>query len=382
MESLWSQLTRNILNCQRCKVIVNARSRPVPSVGSTRAKIIIVGLAPGKDGADLTGIPFTRDPSGELFDQMLSIAGLSRDQDVFVTNLVKCNPKDASGRNRTPSKEEIKNCLPYLLSEIEYLKPRVIVTFGRSATEILLDEKIRNMKEIHGVKRFKDGMLVFPFLHPSYVIRGAYDKEKYLGEFKTVGSILRDLIKEEAKLSRLDILLLLLKNSSEGGMEGRIRGKTRLQKLLFLVQKKLSNEGYKARYAFRPYLYGPYSRELYTDLEWLRMNRLIEVRTPPFDEKTGLMTDFVITEDGKRRLADLMDSGAHKDIDSIIRNVINKYAQMSVAQLVEFVHEEFSDYNLSNLESSRKQINMRLDGFVHDKSISHDDSKKVEKKEL
>jgi len=381
MESPWSQLTRNILNCQRCKAIANARNRPVPGLGSVKAKIIIIGLAPGRNGADLTGIPFTRDPSGELFDQMLSVAGLSRNQDVFVTNLVKCNPKDADGLNRTPSKEEIGNCLPYLRSEIEYLKPRIIVTFGRSATEILLGEKIRNMKESHGVKRFKDEMLVYPFLHPSYVIRGAYDKKKYLAEFEVVGSILRELINEEARLSRLDILLLLLKNSSEGGVEGRLRGKTRLQKLLFLAQKKLSDEGYKARYAFRPYLYGPYSRELYTDLEWLRMNGLIDVCTP-FDEKAGLMTDFIITEDGKKRLANLMNSGAHMNVDITIRNVINKYAQMSVAQLVEFVHAEFSNYNLSHLEGSKKQINMRLDRFVHDKSISHDDNKRVVEKEL
>jgi len=366
MENVWSQLTRNILSCQRCKAIVNARSRPVPGVGSVRAKIIVVGLAPGKDGADLTGIPFTRDPSGELFDQMLSMAGLSRGQDVFVTNLVKCNPKDSSGRNRTPAKEEIRNCLPYLRSEIEHLKPRVIVTLGRPATEFLLDEKIRNMNEFHGTKRLKDEILIIPFIHPSYVIRGAYDKKKYLREFRVVGDIFRDLIKQEAELSRLDILLLLLRSSSERGLQGQIRGRTKLQKLLFLTQRKLASIGYKPRYAFRPYLYGPYSQELYTDLEWLRMNGLVEINTE-FDQRAGLMTDFTITEKGKRQLCRLIDSETYRNVDNAIQTTVSKYGEMSVAQLVGFVHKSFADYNQSRLKEKASSANVKLDDFIEPK---------------
>lgn len=381
MESAWRKLNNEVSNCCRCRAIVETRSKQVRGIGSPRAKIIIVGLAPGKDGADLTGIPFTRDPSGELINEMLSAAGLSRDQDVFITNLVKCNPKDAKGRNRTPSKEEIKNCFPYLRCEIDYLKPRIIIPLGKAATEFLLNIKINKMTEVHGKSKVKNGILFFPFIHPSYVIRGAYDKKKYLNEFKVLGDAFQGLIQQESRLSRLDILLLLLKRGSDDISEGFIRGKTRLQKLLFLMQDELKNRGYKAKFAFRPYLYGPYSRELYTDIEWLRMNKLIEVKTD-FSEEVGIVTDFIITEEGKQRLIVAMDSEISKNIDEIAKGVIEKYSQMSVTQLVEFVHKKFSDYDKSQLKRKEKHINMKLDSFIYKGLKGLNDKSKSLKKEI
>jgi len=363
MEHGLLQLRKEILNCWRCEAIVQTRNKPIIGVGSPKAKIIIVGLAPGKDGADLTGIPFTRDPSGELTEEMLSVAGLSREQDVFITNLVKCNPKDSEGRNRSPTKDEIKNCFPYLRREIDLIKPRIIVTLGKAATEFLSNAKTVNMVQFHGKIRSQKGILFFPFIHPGYVVRGAYDKKKYLEEFKVLGDIFRNLIKEESRLSRLDILLLLLRKSSDGGSEGLIRGKTKLQKLLFLVQNELKNRGFKAKYAFRPYLYGPYSRELYTDIEWLRMNELIEVRTT-FDDDIGLMTDFAITEKGRRKLSSLMDSQIYGNIDEIINSIVSKYGEMDVAQLVEFVHKRFVDYDRSRLKEKDQNVNIKLDHFM------------------
>jgi DNA polymerase len=365
METTWNQLNREILNCRRCGDIVTAESKPICGVGNLQAKIIIVGLAPGKDGANLTGIPFTRDPSGELFNQMLSVAGISRSQDIFITNLVKCNPKDAESRNRTPSKDEISNCFPYLKQEMENLNPRIMVTLGRLPTEFLLDLKIKNMIQFHGKPFSKNGILFFPFIHPAYVIRGAYDKHKYLEEFKVVGNIFRDLILQESQLSRLDILLILVRNGSHGGSEG-LRDKTRLQKLLFLVQKELMNRGYKARYAFRPYKYGPFSQELYTDLEWLRMNNLVEVRTD-FDQKTGVTTEFVITNEGRNRLCNL-NSASLQIIDETVKTVVEKYNHLSTARLVDLVHEKYKEYNISQLQANRKHAKVRLDDFIEEKA--------------
>jgi len=380
MKSTWRRLNREISSCKQCKAIVETRNRPILGIGSPKAKIFIVGLAPGKDGADLTGIPFTRDPSGELIEEMLSIAGLSRGQDVFITNLLKCNPKDVRGRNRTPSKTEIENCLPYLRREREYIKPRIIVTLGKAATELLLNIKNVKMSEIHGKRKLKKGFLFFPFVHPSYVIRGAYDKQKYLREFKVLGDIFRDLIKQESRLSRLDILLLLLEKCSDDGSIGFIRGKTKLQKLLFLVQNELAKRGYRAKYAFRPYLYGPYSRELYIDIEWLRMNDLVDVKTT-FDEDIGLMADFSITKKGKSRLMDLIESRNYRNINEIVEDVAMKYGEMSTTQLVEFVHEEFSHYHRRKVEEDKNsRINTRLDEFMYKKSkVLTDRSKLVEK---
>lgn len=363
MESTWRRLNREISNCSRCKDIVKSRRKTVRGIGSPESKVMIVGLAPGRDGADLTGIPFTRDPSGELIDEMLSVAGLSKEQDVFITNLVKCNPKDAKSRNRPPSKEEIKNCFHHLKHELDYLKPRIIVTLGKAATQFILNIKINKMAQFHGKKISKEGILFFPFFHPGYVVRGAYNKDEYLKEFKVLGDLFHDLIEKESRLSRLDILLMLLEKASHGEKRGCIRGKTRLQKLLFLVQQEVKNRGYKIKYAFRPYLYGPYSRGLYTDVEWLKINDLVEVKTT-FDEKIGLITDFAITEKGKKKLINVMDSNIYETITQTVKTVIEKYNQMNVAELVEFVHGEFPDYYLSQREKSKKIIDQKLDDFL------------------
>jgi len=363
MESAWRELDRRISNCYRCKNITGSRSIPVRGIGSHEAWVMIVGLAPGKDGADLTGIPFTRDPSGQLIDEMLSVAGLSREQDVFITNIVKCNPKDEKGRNRTPSKEEIENCLQYLKCELDYLKPRIIVTLGKEATEFLLNTNIDRMSDFHGRKMSKDGMFFFPFFHPGYLIRGAYGREKYLEDFRVLGDIFHDLIEEESKMSRLDILLMVLAYASDGVSRGLIRGKTKMQKLLFLVQNELRKQGYKAKYAFRPYLYGPYSLGLHTDIEWLRMNDLVKVRTA-FDEKVGLMTEFIITEKGKDRLNNLVNYSLHKSVADTVKLVVEKYDQLNVGELVDFVHKEYPAYDLNQRKKDKKQTHVKLDNFL------------------
>lgn len=376
MEKKQLQLNREVMQCKQCKSIVKTRNKPIPGIGSCQAKTIIVGLAPGKDGADLTGIPFTRDPSGELINQMLSIAGLSRSQDVFITNLVKCNPKDSRGRNRVPSRSEIKNCLPYLRREIDLIKPRVVVPLGKAATEFLLDIEVGRMTEVHGKIKLKEGVLFFPFIHPGYVIRGAYNKEKYLNEFKSLGDVYRNLIKQEARLSRLDILLLLLKTCSQG----MVRGKTKLQKLLFLVQHELKKRGYKSKYAFRPYLYGPYSREIYTDIDWLRMNGLIELKTN-VNENIGFLTEFTITEKGRQKLIGLKQIPIFEEIGEIIKDIVGKYNKMGLAKLLEFVHEEFSEYHQTQ-KVRKKSLDMSIDDFVHKIQKDSNSKNRLYKKEI
>jgi uracil-DNA glycosylase len=337
-------LRRQILNCSKCPAIVKTRNKPVPGIGRDKAKIVLIGLAPGKDGADMTGIPFTRDPSGELINELLVSIGLSREQDTFITNLVKCNPKDEKGCNRPPSKIEIANCSPFLLEEIELVKPRLVVCFGKDASEFLLNQKIVKMSQIHGQMQSINGRIIVPFIHPAFVIRGAYDRKKYVAEFSIVGDVFRDLSKQEEELSRLDILLMLIMASKSDGISGNIRGKTKLQKLLFLVQNELQKQGYKARYAFRPYRYGPYSRELYTDVQWLKMKNLLDIQTD-FHEDIGVIAEFTITDTGRERLSLLKDMQIYKAIQVAISTVFSIYGEMGVTELVETVHKEFSGYH-------------------------------------
>lgn len=186
----------NILKCKKCPKLVDSRKKIVKGYGNYDADIMFVGLAPGRNGADITGIPFTKDPSGVLFQECLIFSDLSLEKiptvwkpelkNVFVTNLVKCNPKDIKGTNRDPSKEEITNCLEYLKLEKSKTNPKVIVLFGKKVTEIILDTKIKKFSDVHNVAIEKERFLYLPFFHPSYVIRGAYKREKYKQEFKTI----------------------------------------------------------------------------------------------------------------------------------------------------------------------------------------------------
>jgi uracil-DNA glycosylase family 4 len=97
---------------------------------------MFVGEAPGRLGADRTGIPLFGDQTGENFASLLGNIGWER-TDVFATNAVLCNPRDCAGNNATPSVAELDNCSAYLSMTIELVDPEVIVTLGRVALQAL-----------------------------------------------------------------------------------------------------------------------------------------------------------------------------------------------------------------------------------------------------
>jgi len=179
-------LKSTIRSCKKCADLVRSRRQAVPGDGSVPARVMFVGLAPGRNGADVTGIPFTRDPSGLLFREMLERTEM---KSAYVTNIVKCNPQDHKGRNRTPTKKEIKTCSEYLSSEINKVDPQIIVPLGLQATEYFLGS-IKSMKDVVLKQSTYNNFIVVPLYHPSYVIRGAYKRTTYLEDFKELKKIL------------------------------------------------------------------------------------------------------------------------------------------------------------------------------------------------
>src|SRR5215472_16194596 len=125
-----AQLQNAMLSCARCAALVQCRSRVVPGAGAVGAWVAFVGIAPGRFGGDRTGVPFSGDRSGRLLRDMIASAGL---RDVFITNLVRCNPRDARGRNRDPRPAEIANCRRHLEAELALVKPKIIACLGRMA---------------------------------------------------------------------------------------------------------------------------------------------------------------------------------------------------------------------------------------------------------
>jgi len=153
----------------------------VPGYGDERSKIMFIGEAPGYLGADQTGIPFTRDKAGKLFQRMIIELGFSNavsEEDekpifkgVYVTNIVKCCPKiyDKKGkaRNRKPTNEERDACKGFIDEEMNILKPVFIVPMGKTATSYVLGNNGDQMEYIHGKLLRVGGRNIIPIYHPS-----------------------------------------------------------------------------------------------------------------------------------------------------------------------------------------------------------------------
>ena len=121
MESL-AKISNTILDCPNC-TLAKTRIHAVPGEGNYKAKIMLVGEAPGKN-EDIEGSPFVG-TAGKYLDSLLILANLSR-QNIFITNIVKCRPPN----NRDPLPSEVKECEPYLIHQLQIIKPKLIVALG------------------------------------------------------------------------------------------------------------------------------------------------------------------------------------------------------------------------------------------------------------
>jgi uracil-DNA glycosylase len=182
-----------MLGCVRCPALVESRSRVVPGTGEIPADVAFVGLAPGRFGGDRTGIPFSGDRSGDLLRRMIQRANLQR---VFITNVVRCNPRDRRGRNRDPDAREIANCRSHLEAELALARPRFIVALGRIAWRELAgrDAAFSPIDASPASPRRIGDRWLFPMYHPAYVIRGSYSERRYARDFKRLSKLLRAAI--------------------------------------------------------------------------------------------------------------------------------------------------------------------------------------------
>ncbi len=125
---------------------------------------MVIGEAPGAN-EDLTGDPFVG-RSGKRLDELLYKVGLNPSNDVYITNVVKCRPP----KNRRPSKEELKSCMPWLIKQIELVDPLIILLLGATALESILGKK-GPMTKVRGKWYNFGDRLVMPLFHPSYLLR-------------------------------------------------------------------------------------------------------------------------------------------------------------------------------------------------------------------
>lgn len=162
-EAVMAELNeKQVKPCQKCR-LCQERKQTVFGEGSLEAQLFFIGEGPGAD-EDETGRPFVG-RSGQLLTKMIIAMGLSREQ-VFIGNVVKCRPPG----NRTPTPEEVATCTPYLVKQLEVIRPRVIVTLGLPATQYMLQTS-EPMRALRGIWQDWRGIKLMPTYHPSYVLR-------------------------------------------------------------------------------------------------------------------------------------------------------------------------------------------------------------------
>jgi uracil-DNA glycosylase family 4 len=148
--------------CTKCTLSATA-TRNVPGEGSLTAQLVCVGEAPGAN-EDATGRPFVG-RAGQLLDKILVAIGLAR-EDVFICNVLKHRPPG----NRNPQPDEVAACKPYLVRQIEILRPKVIVAFGTFAAQTLLETPLAIGKLRGQVHRYYGVPLVVTY-HPAALLR-------------------------------------------------------------------------------------------------------------------------------------------------------------------------------------------------------------------
>ncbi len=197
-DSRRSALAEEIKLCQSCGLCKNMPFKPIPGVGPSDARLMIVGEAPGEDESIMEE-PFVGQ-CGRLLDRLLKEAGLERDQ-IYICNTVNCRPVEGK-KNRTPTQVEINQCKHWLYKQIGIVKPQVIFTLGKIPTRTILHLKSSfTLKDYIGIPHNTKFDLMYNFeeenpplfhfanvipnYHPSYLMQyGKKELELAVNIFK------------------------------------------------------------------------------------------------------------------------------------------------------------------------------------------------------
>lgn len=191
-------IEEEIKKCKKCDLWKTKRNY-VPGEGNENADVVFVGEAPGRE-EDLQGKPFVGN-AGKLLTEMIEKIGLSR-KDVFIGNVLKCRPPN----NRDPTPDEIEACSPYLIRQLEVIKPKVIVCLGRFSASFIFELfglEFINISKVKGkvfnVKAWGNDVSIIALYHPAAILYRPQLREKYEKDFEIIGSLIRKNTKSKIK---------------------------------------------------------------------------------------------------------------------------------------------------------------------------------------
>lgn len=159
---------KSLGDCQRCKLSQN-RKNIVFGSGSFHARIMFIGEGPGGD-EDASGDPFVGE-AGAILNNIITAMGLSREE-VYICNVIKCCPPD----NRDPELDEIAACSPFLLRQIQSIRPEAIIALGNVASHTLIHSK-EPISKLRGKFQYYQGIPLMPTFHPSYILHNHGNKQ-------------------------------------------------------------------------------------------------------------------------------------------------------------------------------------------------------------
>ncbi len=177
-EQLLAALYKPYIACMACPLATLGRTQVVFGQGNPDARLLLIGEAPGQD-EDRLGLPFVG-RSGQLLTRVLEALGISRNDDVYITNIVKCRPPN----NRKPLPIESNTCKNLLLiNQIKIIRPKVICTLGASSLEGLLGQEVKITK-MRGLLYSTQDIPLIPTYHPAYILRNPAELKTMISDIE------------------------------------------------------------------------------------------------------------------------------------------------------------------------------------------------------
>lgn len=185
-ENDFEKLREKVLVCTQCP-LCHTRTNVIFGEGNPEASIMIIGEAPGRD-EDIMGRPFVG-LSGQLLDKILAACGFNRQEHVFISNIIKCRPPD----NRVPAPAEAEICMPWLMNQIELIRPKIIILLGATALKYMAGPDFRITRD-RGRWITLNGIPAMPVYHPAALLRNPDLKRDTWEDFKLIVYKYRDIV--------------------------------------------------------------------------------------------------------------------------------------------------------------------------------------------
>ena len=183
LPSTLEALEHTAKQCALC-TLSNSRKNVVFGEGNPEAAIMFIGEGPGAV-EDEMGRPFVG-KSGQLLTKIIETTLELKREDVYIANIVKCRPP----LNRVPSKEEAQKCLPFLIKQIELVKPKIIITLGATSYQYLTGDMDSAISKIRGEMIQFSHALLMPTFHPSFLLRNPSAKKYVFLDMQKVKALL------------------------------------------------------------------------------------------------------------------------------------------------------------------------------------------------